>query len=255
MDMAIITALVKLVGDGLFIVLIALLYIKDRNKRQKEYDEERKILQADYEEIKKNREQEYQNLSNRYNKIVKDIINGINKHHLTPEEGRSIAQVEKQINDIVKNMLVSTNASRVCIVKYHNGNKDMTGVSFLKMSMTNEVVNIGVAPLMQDFQNHFRSLLAYWCHEIDEKGECIISNTEDLIDKDITMYEYLKTRKIEAKYGVAIRDAYKNVIGFICVEYLDRYDFKEEKVKKIIKENRMILETLISLNGGGRSEL
>lgn len=255
MNVTLITSLCKLLGDGLFAVLIAILYVKDRNKRQKEYEEERKILEEDYKKIKEAREQEYQNISENYNKMITDIVNGVNEHHLTPEESKSIAQVEKQINDIVKNMLVSTNASRVCIVKYHNGSKDMTGVSFLKMSMTNEAVNIGVAPLMQDFQNHFRSLLAYWCHEIDEKGECLISNTEDLIDKDITMYEYLKTRKIEAKYGVAIRDAYRNVIGFICVEYLDRYDFKEEKVKKAIKENQMILETLISLNGGGRCEL
>ena len=255
MDMAIITALVKLVGDGLFIVLIALLYIKDRNKRQKEYDEERKILQADYEEIKKNREQEYQNLSNSYNKIVKDIINGINKHHLTPEEGRSIAQVEKQINDTVKIMLKDTNASRVGIVKYHNGIKDMTGTSFLKMSMTNEAVKIGVTPLMPDFQNHFRSLLAYWCHEIDINGECTVKDTKELMDEDATMYEYLTTRNIEATYGMALKDSKSNIIGFICVEYLDKDDFNEIEVKNIVKGNQVKLETLIDLNGGVGYEL
>lgn len=251
MDVTMLSALVKLVGDGLFIVLIALLYIKDRNKRQKEYDNDRKILQKDYEEVKKAREDEYQSLAKNYNKMVKDIINGVNTHYLTPEEGKSIAQIEKQINDTVRVMLKDTNASRVCIVKYHNGNKDMTGMSFLKMSMTNEAVNVGVAPLMPDFQGHFRSLLAFWCHEIDTTGECIISDTENLVDVDITMYEYLKTRNIEAKYGVSLKNAEGNVIGFICVEYLNKDDFDKEKVIDIVKNNQLKLETLIGLNGGG----
>lgn len=251
MDVAVLSALVKLVGDGVFIVLIALLYIKDRNKRQEEYDSNRKILQKNYEEIKKARESEYQSLIKNYNKIVGDIVNGVNTHHLTPEEGKSIAQIEKQINDIVKTMLKDTNASRVCIVKYHNGNKDMTGMSFLKMSMTNEAVNVGVAPLMPDFQSHFRSLLAFWCHKIDEVGECMIEDTEDLANVDVTMYEYLKTRNIEAKYGMSLRDTGGNVIGFICVEYLDKDDFNKEDVIEIVKNGRLKLETLTGLNGGG----
>lgn len=249
MDVALISALVKLIGDGLFILLIAVLYIKDRKKRQKEYEEERKIIEEDYKQIKDARESEYQDLNNNYKNMIKDIINGVTGHHLTPEESKSIAQIERQVNDIIKNMLTATNASRVCIVKYHNGNKDMTGMSFLKMSMTNEAVNVGVTPLMPDFQGHFRSLLAYWCHEIDDFGECIISDTENLINVDITMYEYLKVRNIEAKYGVALKDLKGNVIGFICVEYFNKYDFNENKVKQIMKENQLRIETLMDLNG------
>lgn len=255
MDMAVITALVKLVGDGLFAVLIAILYIVDKKKRDKEHKQEREILHKDYETMKKSREEEYQNISKNYNNMVKDIIKGINTHHLTPEEGKSIAQVEKQINDTVKVMLKDTNASRVGIVKYHNGIKDMTGTSFLKMSMTNEAVKIGVTPLMPDFQNHFRSLLAYWCHEIDINEECVIASTKDLIDEDATMYEYLTTRNVEASYGVALKDTRGNIIGFICVEYLDKYDFKEDVVREVIKSNKTKLEILIGLNGGVNYEL
>ena len=45
MDVAVITGLVKLVGDGLFAVIITLLYIMDKKKRDKEYKQEREILQ------------------------------------------------------------------------------------------------------------------------------------------------------------------------------------------------------------------
>lgn len=250
MDIAAVSSLIKLIGDGIFILFIAFLYYCDRKKRQKEYDEERKNRENDYAEIKKNREKEYAAMNKKYNQMIQDIISGVTCHHLTPEESKNIAQAEKQINDIVKIILNETNASRVCIVKYHNGNKDMNGVSFLKMSMTNEAINIGVAPLMPDFQGHFRSLLAYWCHEIDTKGYCIISNTEDLIDVDITLYEYLKTRNIESKYGIALRNINGDVIGFLCIEYLDKDDFSTDKIEKSLQNNYQRIEALLSLNGG-----
>lgn len=255
MNVTLITSLCKLLGDGLFAVLIAILYVKDRNKRQKEYEEERKVLEEDYKKIKEAREQEYQNISENYNKMITDIINGINEHHLTPEESKSIAQVEKQINDIVKNMLVSTNASRVCIVKYHNGNKDMTGVSFLKMSMTNEVVNLGVAPMMTEFKDLFRSLLAYWCHEIEINDFCVIKDAEELKDKDITMYQYLTVRNIESKYGIALRDVDNNIVGFICIEYLNKRDFNLSKIQSVMSKDFPKIEALISLDGGVDDEL
>ena len=47
MNVTLITSLCKLLGDGLFAVLIAILYVKDRNKRQKEYEEERKVLEEE----------------------------------------------------------------------------------------------------------------------------------------------------------------------------------------------------------------
>lgn len=161
--------------------------------------------------------------------MIQDIIRGVSKKHLTPTESKNIGKIEKQINDIIKTILQETNASRVCIVKYHNGNKDMTGKSFLKMSMTNEVVNLGVAPMMADFKDLFRSLLAYWCHEIEVNEYCIIPNVEKLKDIDITMYQYLNVRNIEAKYGVRLKDNEGNVIGFICIEFLNKSEFDIKK--------------------------
>lgn len=255
MNIETIAALATMIGDGIFILLIAFLYLYDRKKRQKEYENERAARDKEYQDVQKAREEEYKHLNENYNNMIQDIIQGITCHHLTPEESKNIAQVEKQINDIIRQILKEANASRVSIVKYHNGNKDMTGVSFLKMSMTNEAVNMGVAPLMPDFQNQFRSLLAYWCHEVDTQGFCIIPDREELIDVDITMYEYLKARNIEAKYGRALRNTNRDVVGFICVEYLNKDDFDLEAVNKSLKDNYQRIETLIGLNGGVKNEL
>lgn len=233
LDLATLTALCKLLFDGFAVIIIIILFIINNKKMNKDNDK----------------------LQEKYDTIVKDVISGIAAKHLTPTESKKIAIVEKQINDTINIIQKETNASRVCLVKYHNGNKDMTGKSFLKMSMTNEVVNLGIAPMMADFKDVFRSLLAYWCHEIETKESCIIANTEDIKDIDITMYQYLCVRHIESKYGVALRDNDNNIIGFICIEFLNKDDFDLEKIKESMNKNFPKIEALMSVNGGVEDEL
>ena len=243
-DVATLTALSKLLFDGLAILIVFILYIKGNQKRDKENEAEREEQRKRNEELQEN-----------YNSMIQDIIKGVSKKHLTPVESKNIGKIEKEINDIINQILLETGASRVCIVKYHNGNKDMTGKSFLKMSMTNEVVNLGVAPMMSDFRDLFRSLLAYWCHEIETKECCIISDTEDLKDIDITMYQYLTVRNIEAKYGIGLKDNDGNIIGFICIEYLNKSDFDLKKINNVMTKDFPRIETLVSLDGGVEYEL
>ena len=239
MEIATLTTLCKLLFDGLAVVIMIILFIKNNKKRQEEYDQERKEYQDMNKEIHDN-----------YTAMIQDIVQGVTKKHLTFEESKGLIQIDKQINDTINVILKETNASRVCIVKYHNGNKDMTGKSFLKMSMTNEVVNIGIAPMMQDFKDIFRSLLSYWCHELEEKEVCIIEDPEKVKNKDITMYQYLITRNIASKYGTVLKNNDGNIIGFICIEYLDGNDFSLEKINKTMEKNLPKIQTLVSIDGG-----
>ena len=236
--------LAKLLFDGLAVIVIMIMYVESKRRTDKEKDEDRKELKEINEATAEN-----------YNQMVKDIVQAIAKKHLTPEESKSLAYIDKQINDIMNIMLKETNASRVCLVKYHNGNKDMMGKSFLKMSMTNEVVNVGVAPMIGDFKDVFRSLLAYWCHELEEKNICIIEDAEQVKDKDITMYQYLVTRHINSKYGMALKDNYGNIIGFMCIEFLDKEDFDLEKINNCVGKNFPKIQALTAIDGGDSREL
>ncbi len=238
MDLTALISIAKAIGDGIVLAIIVVLYLLDRRNRNKEHDENRNILEEERKEFKDD-----------YKKLVEDIIDGVNGHHLTPQESKSVAQIEKKINDTIQEILEQTKASRVCVVKYHNGQRDMTGMAFLKMSMTNEVVNRGVAPLMGDFKDLFRSYLAYWCHELEIKGKCVIQDTNEMQNIDINMYEYLKTRNIEAKYGLALTNLEGDIIGFICVEYLDKKDFDLKKIEATLEKQGKKIETLITLNG------
>lgn len=238
MELTTLVSFAKAIGDGIVIAIIIILYLIDRKKRNKQAEEDKTELDRERKEYK----EEYKNL-------VKEIIDGVNGHHLTPQESKSVAQIEKKINDTIQEILEKTNASRVCVVKYHNGQRDMTGMAFLKMSMTNEVVNRGVVPLMGDFKDLFRSYLAYWCHELEVNGKCIIKDTNDMQNIDINMYEYLKTRNIEAKYGIALTNLDGDIIGFLCVEYLNGEDFNLKNIEEVLNKQGKKIETLITLNG------
>lgn len=232
-DVATISALVKLLGDGVAVIIIILLYIHTYKQMEKERQEDKK----------------------RYEKMVDDVIAGVHNMHLTPSESKNIVYIEKQINDDLNVILKETGASRVSVIRYHNGNKDMMGKSFLKMSTTNEVINMGVSSMMSSFNNVFRSFLAYWCHEIEEKGYCSIDDVENIKEKDVSLYQYLKTINVQASHAVALRDADNNVIGVLCIEYLDKDDFDIGKIEKSLDENFSKVETLISVGGGVKNEL
>ena len=181
-------------------------------------------------------------------KLFNKLIDGINNHTLSKEENEKISKIEAEIQNILKESLYETQSARVSFVRYHNGGRGLNRLSFLKMSMTNEVVKIGVQPFMPEFQNQFRAMFSYWTNEIDTKGYCNIENIEDLKIKDTSMYEFLKTRNIQAEFGIGIKNEENTTIGFICIEFLDKDNVSKEKVIKSLQNKKIKLETLLHVS-------
>lgn len=223
---------IMIVCSALVITIFWLNYKRNNNKEDKKDDEIDDIV---------NRIQEQNDM------LVNEIIKGVVGHTLSNEENNMLTQVEIQINDCLKRVQQKTNASRVSLIRYHNGNKGMDGLSFLKMSMTNECVKIGIQPIMQEFQNYFRSFLPYWIHQLDEKGKCYIDDIEDIKDIDANSYEYFKNRGVQAKYGIAVKNAEGYSIGFICIEYLDKNDVNKEQIEKCLLDKQIKIGTLLNL--------
>ena len=87
--------------------------------------------------------------------IIKKVDMG---HTITKEEDNDTARVEKELELYLSQILKETNANRVSLFRYHNGGKDYNGRSFLRMSMTNEVVKCGTGLIQPQCQNLFRSM-------------------------------------------------------------------------------------------------
>ena len=82
------------------------------------------------------------------------------------------------------------------------------------MSMTNEQVQLGVKPVIQDFKDQFRSVLSYFVKQLSDKGKCYIPDLEGIQNIDPSMYEFLKDRGLQAKFGLAIHNRDGIVIRF-----------------------------------------
>ena len=180
--------------------------------------------------------------------LINSIVQGVTNHVPSSEENTKLTRITEEIDKTLQQMLIFTNADRVDLVQYHNGGKGVNKQSFLKMSMTNEQVKIGVKPFMSEFKDQFRSVISYITKSLNEKGYCYINDAEVVKTVDPGTYEFLINRGIEAKYCMAIHDTKDNfVIGFVCIEYIKKEDAKPDLVDQVFKEKQKILETLLNL--------
>ena len=199
-----------------------------------------------------NKDRNIQNELN--NTLFKTIIDKFNNmyshgHVLTQEEDSEAAHIDKLINEYLQQAIKETDSSRAMVVRYHNGGKDMAAISFLKMSVTNEVVNIGYKPVIQDFQNQFRSMLNIVCRQLAETGESYIPTLETIKTQDVGTYEFLKNRGVRAMYSKALRNQNNYVIGFITVTFMEDNKIEEniENIEKTLDDKAKQISALLCL--------
>lgn len=156
-----------------------------------------------------------------------------NPHVLTEEEDSLANKIDKSINSYLQSMVQELGPSRAVVIRYHNGGRDMSGISFLKLSITNEQVAQDTTPIIGEFQAQFRSVASYICDELEEKGYCYIDNLEVLKNKDSGTYELLKLRDGKSCFARALKSRSGYVIGAIMVTYTSKSIDKKPDVEKI----------------------
>lgn len=219
------------------------------DKRQKRYDELLDNLEKKTDDLYDILLEGQKESDKRYQELVNKVLNDARQPHiLSEEENKRMTKIDEEIDLFLDRALNASNASRVDLVKYHNGGNDMLGNSILKMSMSNEKCAAGVIHLINSFQNQLRSSFAYWIKELNEKGYCFIEDIEDIKNIDNSIYQYMKQTGVKAKYGVAItNNATGVVIGYLCMDFLNKDDVNLEQVKYCLDDKRKKIETLLNL--------
>ncbi len=200
------------------------------------------LLNVLIEQNKQNQELIQKQLSD----LSTTVINGVTKHTIGDDENNSLSKIEADINDCLKKTLIKTNSARVCLIRFHNGGRDMNGLSFLKMSMTNETVKLGLSSLIPEFQNLFRSFFSYLCDRLIKEGHCYIDDINMLKDVDTTMYEFLFSRDVQSTYSIPIENKNGTVIGFIYIEFTNKMNVNKEQVEHCLHDKKIKIETLLS---------
>ena len=214
---------------------------KNQDKLDDRFDTMLKMIQE------QNRAFQEQQLKNN-EMLINNIVQGVTNHVPSPEENTKLTRITEEIDKTLQQILIYTDADRVDLVQYHNGGKGVNKQSFLKMSMTNEQVKVGVKPFMSEFKDQFRSVISYITKTLNEKGFCYINEAEEVKEKDPGTYEFLINRGIQSKYCMAIHNTQDgSVIAFVCIEYIKKENAKPDLVDKVFKEKQNVFETLLNL--------
>ena len=145
-----------------------------------------------------------------------------NPHVLTEEEDSLANKIDKSINSYLQSIVQELGPNRAVVARYHNGGRDMSGISFLKLSITNEQVSPDTIPIIGDFQAQFRSVASYICDKLEEDGYCYVEDLEEIKDKDAGTYELLKLRDGQSCYAKALKSRSGYVIGAIMITYTSK---------------------------------
>ena len=218
----------------------------DKQTISKQLQDLTEIFIKQSEETRKSEQERQDALLKMQENLIDKIVNGVTTHVPTQEDNLKLTVVNQNIDTILQDILVETNASRVDLVQYHNGGRGINKQAFLKMSMTNEKIQLGVRPFIQDFKDQFRSVLGYFVNEINVIGSCDITDVDEMANKDIGMYEFMKNRGIAAKFGKGIKNPEGTTIAFICVEYIDKKDIDVDKVHNSLREHYREIERLLN---------
>lgn len=181
-----------------------------------------------------------------------DAILGKETHVLTEDEDRLAKQIEKSITAEMQEITNTLQPTRTLLVRYHNGGKDMNGISFLKLSVTNECTSRGVAPVMKEYQNQFRSSINEVCFEIDKNGYMNIPTRDAIKERDRGTYDLMVAKHARSTYNYALRNATGYIIGFISLIYSEDNGIIEdaETINKVMTEKAKEISTLLSVKEG-----
>jgi len=160
-------------------------------------------------------------LKPRIETILDNSINATSNHEEKLMKGLP-ATLEKtiQIQTELRELMDKIGADRIYVFEYHNGNRSLSGVDFIKCSNTYELVARGISPEQKNLQELPISMMSMWTRRLME-GSCLnINNIRQLKDMgDFSSYEMLKAQGIHAIYAVGIKDNKDRLIGFLGVDF------------------------------------
>ena len=104
------------------------------DKRQKRYDELLDNLEKKTDELYDVLVKNQESAEERYKQLLDKMLDSINQPHvLSSEENKRMTKIDEEIDIFLERTLAVCNASRVSLIKFHNGGNDMLGNSILKM--------------------------------------------------------------------------------------------------------------------------
>ncbi len=163
-------------------------------------------------------------------KTLDELVKRIGNAHPTLPESDVIDSINENIHNLLQHMQDKLCSDRAYLFLFHNGGKSLSGLSFQKMSCTNEVVKKGIAPCSEQTQLLHRGNFTVLNSSLKRYGKYFLQDTSLVENTDTFSYYFFKDRHVESVYTYAVKDSEDYIVGFIGIDYCTKNNKVEEKL-------------------------
>lgn len=159
-------------------------------------------------------------------------------------------EISEEIDDILFDILLWSNAQRVTILEFHNSKENLDGLSFLWYDIQHEKQQKGITSLSSKVRNLQATNLRPIIKRINTSANHIICiNPEDIeciYNESTVFYESMK--EIHAShliYSGIYNNETNDLIGLMCIEYQEGHPYHEDLIDYfMLKEKTSVIEHL-----------
>ena len=178
------------------------------------------------------------------NRLMKLLLDERKNEHTTNRiRHNELIDKRLEINSKIKNAIEAfrqkVDADRVYIFEYHNGESNLNGLPFAKVSATYEILKPGVSSYKSRLQGIPSGLILEFNQNLLTNKQISVPNITDYKDIDPVGNSVLIRPDAKSFYVALINNINGYPIGFIGMDYICRESGKEE-ADKAIKELKAI---------------
>lgn len=166
-----------------------------------------------------------------YTLINKKIIHNKQKKHAESLQQRK--KVDSLLKSTLNSILNKLGASRAMICEYHNGGCNLSGLSFLHISVTAEVTTYRTPTVSEKYTNIMASRLREVIDEVEEKGMVYIEDLNNVGDS----YQFLQDTLLPVGVQQVILlpiEGIPSPLGLVIIGINDDKVINDETLRSII---------------------
>ena len=137
-------------------------------------------------------------------------------------------------------MRQETEADRVYILEFHNGEHYFSGRSQQKFSCTYEVVSEGISREVQDLQNIRISSMHYLIKDVVQGETFMCKNVEEFCD-DLSFKSFMETRGVMSMFARPIKTLNGKIIGIVVMDFVKDYRTWGKNAEEFLQKQSKII--------------
>lgn len=177
-------------------------------------------------------------------KIVELLVELLGGKHSLAETMPFNIKRNKLIQSVLEKLVFECSATRAYIVQLHNGGHNVSGVPFIKFSMTNEWCPISVERESPSYRDVPLGVFSGLTYALIKDKAIYCPDIEHLKKYDTSSYAIYKNKGVKSVYISGIFNLRETLIGMVIVECYEPNNMDEDEIF-MFEKNVGILSGLV----------